>query len=270
MSMQDSVKLLSAIAVIIVLGLASCNSGGQDQPVELTVFAAASLTDAMNELSNTYQATHPDIRIVRNFASSSTLAAQLVEGMQADVFASANETQMQNAVTAGRITGQPQIFATNRLTAIVPLDNPAEIETLADLAKPGIALVLAAPGVPVRDYTDLSVANLAANPAYGETFQTAFYANLVSEEDTVRQVAAKVALGEADAGVVYTSDVTPDIANKVQMIAIPDEYNVIATYPIAVLDDAPSPEEAAQFIAFILSPEGQQILQHWGFGPSPD
>jgi molybdate transport system substrate-binding protein len=270
MSMQDSVKLFFTIAVIITLGLAGCSPNRADQPVELTVFAATSLTDAVNQLSAAFEAAHPDVTVVRNFASSSNLAAQLVEGMGADVFASANETQMQNVIAAGRISEQPQIFATNRLTVIVPVDNPAEIETLADLTNPGIALVLAAPGVPVRQYTDQAIVNLAADPAYSAAFSTAFYANLVSEEDNVRQVAAKVALGEADAGVVYTSDVTPDIVANVRMIAIPVAYNVIATYPIAVLDDAPNPDAAAQFIAFILSAEGQQILEHWGFGPSPD
>jgi molybdate transport system substrate-binding protein len=261
-------------ALILALGLAGCSptreAAGEDQPVELVVFAASSLTDAVNQLSDTFEAAHPNVTVVRNFASSSNLAAQLVEGIEADVFASANETQMQVVVNAGRISTPAQIFATNRLTAIVPADNPAGIGSVADLANPGIALILAAPGVPVRQYTDQAITNLAADPAYGEAFSTAVYANLVSEEDNVRQVAAKVALGEADAGVVYTSDVTPDIVDDVQMIAIPDAYNVIATYPIGILDDAPYPDVAAQFIEFILSPDGQAILQHWGFGPTPE
>ncbi len=267
MRKTNALATLIGIALILSLALTGCNA---NQPTELTVFAASSLTDAVNQLSEAFEAAHPDVSVVRNFASSSNLAAQLVEGMEADVFASANETQMQNVVAAGRIAEPTQIFATNRLTVIVPLDNPAGIETLADLTNAGIALVLAAPGVPVRQYTDQAVANLTADPAYGAAFSTAFYANLVSEEDNVRQVAAKVALGEADAGVVYTSDVTPDIVGDVRMIAIPAEYNVIATYPIAALADAPNPDAAAQFIEFILSPEGQQILEHWGFGPAPE
>jgi molybdate transport system substrate-binding protein len=161
------------------------------------------------------------------------------------------------------------VFATNQLTAIAPADNPAGVESLADLAQSGIALVLAAPGVPVREYTDQALGRLAADPAYGADFAEGVYANLVSEEDNVRQVAAKVALGEADAGVVYTSDVTPDIAGQVIQIAIPDEYNVIATYPIAPLADASNPAGAVAFVEHVLSDEGQAILARWGFGEKP-
>jgi molybdate transport system substrate-binding protein len=257
------------LVLILLLLLGGCAPSNQPTSSEVIVFAAASLTDAMSEIARSFEAAHPGTTVALNFGSSSQLAAQLVEGAPADVFASANPTQMGVVVDSGRVDGEPELFATNRLTAIVPADNPAGIESLGDLGGPGIALVLAVPGVPVRDYTDEALGRLAADPAYGPAFADGFYANLVSEEDTVRLVAAKVALGEADAGVVYTSDVTPDIADRVIQIAIPDAYNVTASYPIAPLSDAPNPAGAAAFVDYVMGGEGQAILGRWGFGAKP-
>jgi molybdate transport system substrate-binding protein len=237
-----------------------------DGTVELLVFAASSLTDAFDEMIRAFEVQNPGVRVVINYGGSSGLATQLLEGGVADIFASANSAQMQRVVDAGEIVDDPQTFATNRLVVIVPSDNPGGIETLADLANPGLLLILAMRGVPVRDYTDQMFAEMAADPAYGSAYSAAVYANLVSEEENVRQVAAKVALGEADAGVVYTSDITPDLADRVRQIEVPDAYNVIAAYPIAHLANAPHPDAAAAFLAFVLSDEGQSILNRWGFG----
>jgi len=231
---------------------------------ELVVMAASSLTDAFNEMADAFEADNPHVEVLPNYASSSSLATQLIEGAPADVFASANNAQMNVAAEGNRIASEPVTFLTNRLTIIVPADNPAGIETYADLAKAGIALILAAPEVPVRDYSDQSIALMG-----DAAFQAAVYANLVSEEPNVRQVATKVSLGEADAGIVYTSDVTPDIAGSVLQIPIPDELNVIATYPIAVVEGAPAGNAAQAFVDFVLSPQGQAILAKWGFGPRP-
>lgn len=231
---------------------------------ELVVMAASSLTDAFNEIADAFELANPSVEVLPNYASSSSLATQIVEGAPADVFASANFTQMNVAVDAQRIEGEPTAFLTNRLTIIVPADNPAGLETYADLGNSGVALVLAAPDVPVRDYSNQAIA-LMGDAAW----QAAVFANLVSEEPNVRQVATKVSLGEADAGIVYTSDVTPDIASSVLQIAIPDEMNVIASYPIAVVKDAPAGDMAQAFVDFVLSAEGQAILAKWGFGPRP-
>jgi molybdate transport system substrate-binding protein len=256
------------LCLFMVCCLGGCSSEPAEDraaaPREITVFAAASLSDAFNELAEVYQVQNEGVQVVFNFAGSSQLATQLNEGIAADVFASANTTQMRVAVDGGRIAAETErVFVSNRLAIVVPADNPAGINALEDLAQPGVQLILAVEGVPVRQYTDEIVAAMPAD------FQEQFYNNLVSEEDNVRQVAAKVALGEADAGVVYTSDVTPDIADKVQQIDIPDAQNVIATYPIAPLADAPQPELAQSFIDFVLSAEGQRILSRWGFGPPP-
>ena len=234
------------------------------QPKQLTIFAAASLTDAFTELAHSFEAQNKGVAVALNFAGSSQLAAQLAEGAVADVFAPANPAQMQAIINAGRIAaGSETLFVSNRLTVIVPADNPANIVTFEDLTQPNVQLILAVPGVPVRQYTDEIVAQMPAD------FQAQFYANLVSEEDNVRQVAAKIALGEADAGLVYTSDITPDLATQVQQIGIPDGQNVVASYPIAPLADAPNPELAQAFIEFVLSTEGQAILGKWGFDPLP-
>lgn len=248
---------------LITLLLVSCGTGENGaSPQEITVFAASSLTDAFTELADAFEAQNEGVEIILNFAGSSQLAAQLSEGALADLFAPANPIQMQTVMDAGRIeAGSEKLFVSNRLAVIVPIDNPANITALEDLAQPGLQLILAVEGVPVRQYTDQIVAALPTD------FQTRFYDNLVSEEDNVRQVAAKIALGEADAGTVYTSDVTPDIASQVRQIPIPDAQNVVATYPIAPLTDAPSPTLAKNFIDFVLSDEGQAILVRWGFGP---
>jgi molybdate transport system substrate-binding protein len=204
-----------------------------------------------------------------NYGSSSQLATQLTEGAPADIFASANAKQMQVAQDAGRIEGDPQIFLTNKLVVIVPIDNPAGIQTLADLAKPGVKLVLAAAGVPVRDYTDQMIEKLVTDSSYGQAYSDAFYKNVVSEEDNVRQVTAKIALGEGDAALVYTSDVTPDIESHVMQIEVPDDFNVVAQYPIGAVKGSEHADLAAAFIEYVLSADGQAILAKWGFGPAP-
>lgn len=258
--------LFVLLAAVLALHGPSAHAQSDDQT--LTVFAAASLTDAFEALGTAFEAAHPGTEVVFNFSGSSTLVAQLAEGAPADVFASANEQQMRAAQEAGRIAEPVRVFARNRLVVALPADNPAGIASLDDLARPGVLLVVAASEVPVRAYTDQMLELMAADPAYGEEYRVAFMANVVSEEATVRHVAAKVALGEADAGIIYRSDITPDIAAQVRTIPIPDAYNTLATYPIAITDDTPYPELAQAFITFVLSGEGQAILTEWGFIPA--
>lgn len=252
------------VLLLVVLLLGLLPAAAQDGQ-SLTVFAASSLTDAFTEISSQFTAAHPGVEVVFNFGGSSTLATQLADGAPADVFASANAKQMQAAQDAGRIAGKPQTFVKNRLVLIVPADNPAGIQSLRDLANAGVKLVLAAPGVPVRDYTDAMLEKLAADASYGEAYRAAVLANVVSEEDNVRQVSAKVALGEADAGIVYRSDVTPDIAAEVIALPIADALNTLATYPIAVTNDSANAELAQAFIDFVLADAGQDTLLKWGF-----
>lgn len=257
-------KSLSLILILALFFMPWQAVRAQDDQT-LTVFAAASLTDVFEEVATAFEAEHPGTEVIFNFGGSSTLATQLSEGAPADVFASANNKQMTVAKDAGRIAGPVRTFVKNRLVVIVPADNPASIQSLHDLANPGILLVIAAPDVPVRDYTNTMLERLAADPGYGEEYSQAVMANVVSEEADVRQVAAKVALGEADAGVVYLSDVTPDIAGDVLIVPIPDAYNTIATYPIALTNDTAQPELAQAFIDYVLSDAGQDTLVRWGF-----
>lgn len=261
------------LILFLLLWLAGCSSPEAAPPaqeVTLTIFAASSLTDAFTELGQVFEEQYPGSTVRFNFGASSDLATQLAEGAPGDVFASANTRQMENAVAANRIAGAPVNFLTNSLVLIVPADNPAGMETLADLANEGIKFVTAAPDVPIRGFTDQMLDNAAADPAYGADFKTAVLTNIVSEETNVRQLASKVVLGEADAGVVYKSDVTPDIADQVQVIEIPDALNVIAVYPIAAVSDSANLEMAQAFVDLVLSDEGQAILAKWGFGPRPE
>lgn len=265
------VRALGIVAMGVVLAACRVGEGATPQTkdvkqTELTIFAASSLVDTFLEIGPAFEAQNPNIKVLFNFASSSALALQLSEGAKADVFASANQKQMDIAVQSGRIDGEPRLFASNRLIAITQIDNPAGIKTLADFANPDIKLVLAAPGVPARDYAEEMLDKLATDPTYGPDFKATVLANLTSEEANVRQVLAKVAFGEADAGIVYSSDVIPEIQGGILRIEIPDEFNVVAGYPIAAVKDTQNAEIAQSFIDFALSESGQAILQKWGFG----
>jgi molybdate transport system substrate-binding protein len=235
----------------------------------LTVFAAASLADSFNRMAKDLEAAHPGLKIQFNFAGSQTLVSQLKEGAQADVFAAANTTQMAAAVKNGSIDGAPAIFTQNRLTIVVPKDNPAKIANPADLAKGGIKLVLAASAVPVGQYARASICKMNADPAtFGSDFAAKVGANIVSEENDVKAVLAKVQTGEADAGIVYTTDITPSAARDVTQNAIPAAVNIIANYPIAAVEGG-NQELANAFIAYVLGPEGQATLKSFGFEPAP-
>jgi molybdate transport system substrate-binding protein len=240
-------------------------AGGGD----LTVFAAASLTDAFIAIKSDLEAANAGLTITYNFAGSQALVTQLVEGAEADVFASANRRQMQNAIEAGAIADEPVDFTQNRLAIVVPADNPAGITGLADLATGDVDLVLAAPEVPVGQYAREAACKAAADPAtYGEGFLDGFAGNVVSNEDNVKAVLAKVQLGEADAGIVYTADVTADVEDDVLLIEIAEAVNVVATYPIAPVAGGDA-DLAAGFIAYVLGPDGQATLQEFRFEPRP-
>ena len=266
-------------SVIAFLALAACTAGQPlapspaaspaqtpvaAAPVELQVFAAASLTDAFTEIGQQFEAAHPGATVAANFAGSQNLRTQLEQGAAADVFASANKKEMDAAVASGLVASDAaQVFLKNGLVVILPEANPGNVQSLEDLARPGLKLVLAAEEVPLGNYARQSLDKL--NAVYGATYKDDVLANVVSNEDSVKQVVAKVKLGEADAGIVYTSDAIA--APELKTIAIPADANVIAEYPIAVLKAAPSPGTAQDFVDFVLSPAGQAIVQKWGFTP---
>ncbi len=236
-----------------------------EQPAELNVFAAASLTGAFAEMGKNFEAAN-NVKLVFNFAGSQQLVQQIEQGAPADVFASANRTHLEKVIEGGQVIGGTQhMFVRNRLVVIYPRENPAELTQLQDLAKPGVKLVLATKEVPVGQYSLDFLAKASEVPQYTAAYSETVLANVVSYEENVRAVLAKVALGEADAGIVYTSDITGDATDEVGRIDIPDDLNTIAAYPIAPIKDSPNAELAQQFIEYVLSPEGQQILVKYGF-----
>jgi molybdate transport system substrate-binding protein len=239
--------------------------------VTLNVFAAASLTAAFGELAADFSVTNPGVLIVYNFAGSNQLAQQIVEGAPADVFASANAAQMNVAIEVGRITsGTAQIFVRNQLVVVTPAENPAGITTLQDLARPGVKVVFAAEAVPVGQYSLDFLDKAEAAGSLGAGYKEAVLANIVSYEENVRAVLTKVTLGEADAGIVYTSDVTLGASDEVQRMEIPADLNTIASYPIAPLTTSANPVLAQAFIDYVLSPAGQEILVKHGFLPAAE
>ncbi|HEV2528508.1 MAG TPA: molybdate ABC transporter substrate-binding protein [Thermomicrobiales bacterium] len=232
---------------------------------ELTVFAAASLANAFDEIGETLERENAGLTITFNYAGSQALVTQLTEGARADVFASANLTQMDNAIDAGLISGEPRPFLGNRLGLVVPADNPAGITGLADLANDDVTVVLARPDVPVGQYARQSLCLAGQDTTtYGEGFVGAVAGNIVSEEEDVRAVLTRVQLGEADAGIVYVSDFAATEGGGVELIEVPDAVNVVASYPVAAVAGGDA-ALAEAFISYLLSPEAQDVLASYGF-----
>jgi molybdate transport system substrate-binding protein len=259
--------LITLCAVMLMLGACSSSDsseGSTDESqaastTELTVFAASSLTQAFtDEIAPAFEAEHEGTTVVFNFAASDALAAQIQSEGTADVFASASGTWM-DAVEEDPGVSDRTDFVMNRLVIITPPDDPADIASIDDLANDGVQLVLAAEGVPVGDYSREALANAGiARDAE---------ANVVSNEDDNASVLAKIAAGEGDAGIVYESDISAAAGNDVAAVEIPDDVNVIATYPIAVVTGAPDADIAADFITYVSGPEGQATLEDYGFIP---
>ncbi len=238
-------------------------------PKTLTVFAAASLTESFTEIGKQFEADNPGVKVTFNLAGSQQLRAQLEQGARADVFASANTKEMTMAIISDSlvVSGTQHTFVTNRLAVILPKSNPGKITALADLARAGLKLDFADPSVPVGQYALDMLTKMSQDATFGASFKDKVAANVVSREDNVKSVVAKVRLGEADAGVVYTTDITPDAAKELATLDVPDKFNVIATYPIAPLKDAAEPKLAGQFVDWVLSSKGQQVLATYGFIP---
>jgi molybdate transport system substrate-binding protein len=218
----------------------------------ISVFAAASLTESFKALGVSFQAAHPHVTVQFNFAGTPTLVTQIEQGASADVFASADATNMDKLKVDSFTTGTPQVFARNRLEIVVAPGNPKGINGLADLAKPGIIYITEGPTVPAGKYSlqALAKAGVSVTPK--------------SLETDVKSVISKIELGEADAGIVYTTDVKA-AGSGVQGVAIPDSDNVIANYPIVAVRGTKNADAANAFIAYVLSAPGQSTLQSFGF-----
>jgi molybdate transport system substrate-binding protein len=272
------VKRFLSLTLLFSLFLAACGTAAtpeppatsvpptsMPEPQTLTVFAAASLTDAFTEIGKSFESANPGVKVTFNFAGSQALQTQIEQGAPVDVFASASKSYMDMLVTDKYVTADaPQNFLNNKLVVILPANNPAGLGKLEDLANPNIKLVIAAEAVPVGKYA-LQALDLM-DTKFGNGYKGKVLVNVVSKEDNVKQVVAKVQLGEADGGIVYTSDAiaAPDL----KTIDIPAELNVIAKYPIAPLVKSANAGLAKAFIDYVLSSDGQAVLQKWGFTPA--
>lgn len=220
----------------------------------ITVLAATSLTEAFKELGAAFSRANPQASVTFSFDASSTLASQILQGASADLFAAADTTTMDRITSASQATGAPVVFATNRLSIIVAPGNPLGIRSLADLTRADLKVVVCDPAVPCGKYAQQSLdkAGVAITPA--------------SREQNVKGVVTKVTAGEADAGIVYSTDVKA-VGGKAAGVEIASDVNVVARYPIAPLTSSKQADVDAAFLAFVISPAGQAILATFGFGP---
>jgi molybdate transport system substrate-binding protein len=233
---------------------------------ELTIFAAASLTAAFKEIGEKFGAVNSNVTVTFNFAGSDQLATQITQGAPADIFASANQKQLDVVINAGEIiSGTQRTFVRNRLVVVYPKDNPARLAALKDLANLGIKVVLANKSVPAGGYALDFLARASRLPEYTDTYSPTVIKNVVSYEENVKAVLSKITLGEADAGIVYTTDAATVTDGSIGTLDIPDDLNTIASYPIAVTKSAKNADLAKKFVDYVLSDAGQQILVKHGF-----
>jgi molybdate transport system substrate-binding protein len=256
--------LIVVISVVLaVAGCASGSPGGGGSSVsgtELTVFAGSSLTEGFTAIGADFGAAHPGVTVTFNFGPSDGLAAQIESEGGADVFASASQTWMDDVEDTTGVTGRTN-FVTNELVIITPPDDPAGIDSFEDLANDGVQVVLAAEGVPVGDYAREALQNAKIDDAV--------LANVASNAEDDAGIVATISSGEADAGIVYVSDVTSEVAPDVDPVEIPDDVNVIASYPISVVDGSPTADLAREWVDFVAKGAGQaRLVDEFGFLPA--
>lgn len=256
-----------AAALVLVMLLAAPRPAHAEARTTLHVFAAASLLDAFSTIAKDFEKVNSGVEVRVQYAGSQTLAAQIEQGAEADVFASADDRWMHYVSERGFVDGEPKVFAKNGLVFIVPKSNPGRVKGVADAARSGIKLVVGSDQAPVGAYTRLVLAKLSSDPAYGADFGRRVLRNVVSQEDNVKAIVNKVALGEADAGFVYRSDVAHGAARHLTEVELPTAAQVSARYPIAALRSGHG-ELANRFVAYVLSSAGQAVLKREKFSPA--
>ena len=255
--------MVAAGLATTALALGACGGGEDGQPRQtITVFAAASLTDAFAELADAFEAANPGVAVRLSFAGSATLRTQVLEGAPADVFASASPDEVEALDAAGLVIEERELARNTLVVAVA--DSATGVSSLGDLAAPGLRLVLAAEDVPAGRYARQSLALASAHGAFGAEFAERVLANVRSNEANVRAALAKVELGEADAAIVYANDLAAATAGKVRTVALPEQFQVVAEYRIALLSDNPT---ARAFLEFATSSEGAATLARYGFAP---
>ena len=257
----------SKILIVLIL-FATVSPAFAEEEKDLTVFCGAGLTGALSEIAGVYE-NSSNVSIKFNFDGVPALRAQIEQGAYVDVLVSANLKHMNALKSEGFIDNSTvKIFAKNKVAIIVPNDNPANITGLRDLAVPGVKILMGTKDLPAGDYALQVLDKLAADPEYGPAYKESVLSNVVSQETTVNRVVAKIALGEADAGFAFISDVSPQMVGKVTRIFIPDKYNVEGDFPVGVLSQSKYPKDSQAFIDMIVSDEGQAILDKYGFIPA--
>ena len=253
------------VALVGTVLLSACTVLGARPPASLTLYAAASLTDAMRRAQAAYEAAVPGVHLTLSTGSSGALRTQIEQGAQADLFLSADAANPEALVREGLADGEPLRFAENRLTIIVPRDNPSGIRAPADLARPGVKVIAAGDAAPIAAYAAQVVGNLARLAGYAPDFAAKYAANVVSREDDVRAVVTKIELGEGDAAIVYATDAAA--SSKVETIAIPGAANITATYAGIVVKGSAHAAAARGFLTWLAGSQGRAILHDFGFLP---
>jgi molybdate transport system substrate-binding protein len=267
--MSMSHRLRWCVCALLVVAAAACadddddddSAAGRTEATEaegltgsITVFAAASLTDTFGEMADSFEEENLGATIKTNFGASSALREQILAGAPADVFASANTSNMDQLVDADAVAGEPEVFVTNQLEIAVPAGNPGGVDGLDDFAKADLAIGLCAEEVPCGQFGREALANAGVTPAQD------------TDEPDVRSLLTKVEAGDLDAGLVYHTDVLA-AGDEVEGVEVPEEFNIIAAYPLAALSASGNADLAAAFVEFVLSDEGQSILGSYGFMP---
>jgi molybdate transport system substrate-binding protein len=241
-------------------------SPGSRDAVELQVYAAASLKNVLGELAAAYEAANPGTTLVVSADSSAALAIRIEQGAPADVFLSADTRNPQRLADGGLAAGEVVVFTGNELALIVPEGNPGQVVGLRDLERPGLKVVAAGAGVPLTGYTRELLRKAAALQGYPDDFAARYEANVVSREDNVGAVAAKISLGEGDAGIVYSTDARS--AKAVEVIPVPAAANVAVSHGAVVIQRSPNADLASAFLAWLVTQEAQDIFAASGFTPA--
>lgn len=256
-------KLVAPILAIFVI----TSLAGGSSSEELVVFCAASLTGAFGEMGQIYEDEN-GVDVMLNFDGTQAIRTQVEQGAIADVFISANKKHMDALMAEGFMDNDTvSIFTENRMVVIVPADNPADIQSLSDLAEPGVMIITGVKDAPFGSYTLQVLDKLANDSTYGPKYREAVMSNVISQETSVSHLVSKIALGEADAGFAYQSDISPELSEQVSKVEIPDQYSVVAEYPLGRLKESENPDQAARFIEFVRSTEGRAVLEKYGFQP---